>query len=375
MRQHATLISGICAAMMSAIVTASILLFALPDAQDGAQPRQMAQDTIAASPLEALPNTSTESVGLAAESDPQANAEFVRPAVDWAAVYEQAAPSLVVVATTSGFGSGFFVTADGHLITNLHVVAGTEPITAILQDGSEHRAELIAQDAGNDLALLHIEPRGIEIILPTYGSMDELRVGDPVGALGSPYALPNSLTVGVISALGRTRVTGTATSEPLRSLIQTDASLNPGNSGGILVDAQGRVIGIPTQIESSDRGSSGVGFAVSADTMLRSLPTLLLGEDTQRSFLGVQVQEEGDDLVVIDVACQSTADRAGVREGDRIQLLDDRPANSMALLLQQLSEIPSGTEFALTILRGSRELQLDATAQAWPTLPPLYGCG
>ena len=300
---------------------------------------------------------------------------LTRSAVDWSSVYARVSPSLVSVVTEAGTGSGFFVTEDGHVITNLHVVSDAEQVYVYLQDRSGHEAEVIARDAGNDLALLKIDADAITISVPRFGGLDDLRIGDPVGALGAPFGLPNSLTVGIVSALDRTRPSGTGTLEPLRSMIQTDAALNPGNSGGMLVDEFGRVVGIPTQIESSDRSSSGIGFAVSAEAMLRSLPIMLQGEDVERSYLGVSLPRSGDRLEILDVVCDSAADRAGVRVGDVLLEINGESAETFADLVDVLADVTPGDEITITVRRGFSRLTLETTATAWPTEPPDVGCG
>ncbi len=219
----------------------------------------------------------------ASERPPSAHSSHLtRPGVDWSAVFALTVPSLVTVVAEDSFGSGFFVSENGHVITNLHIVSRANSIIVFTYDGERRNARLIARDVGNDLALLKIDPKGIAIALPKYAPGDDLRVGQPVGALGAPFGLTNSLSVGIISGLGRERNSGNGTYEPIRDMIQTDAVINPGNSGGMLVDAQGRVIGIPTQIITTSQPiinlfdiSSGVGFAVGADAILRALPTLL----------------------------------------------------------------------------------------------------
>ena len=306
---------------------------------------------------------------------PMSFAALTRESVDWAAVYAKVVPSLVTVGTELGAGSGFFVTTDGHVITNLHVVSGAQRISVYLQDGERFDAELLARDVGSDLALLSVDTNGAEVVVPIFASIDDLRIGDPVGALGAPFNLPNSLTVGIISGLGRTRPSGNDTWEPIRAMIQTDAALNPGNSGGMLVDERGRVIGIPTQIESPDGVSNGIGFAVSADTLIRSLPTMLSGKDYERAHLGVTLEESEDALEVVGVVCGSTADEVGIRVGDRLLEVNGQPADSLEELIDALATVSPGEEMVITIQRRSRQLTLEATAKGWPSTLPRLGCG
>ena len=301
--------------------------------------------------------------------------DFIRPSVDWAGVYDRALPSLVAVVTDRGSGSGFFVTEAGHIATNLHVVVDAAQIRVVTHGEGVFDAELIAGDAGNDIALLKIDPAGFEVVVPEFGNLDEVRIGDPVGALGAPFGLPNTLTVGVVSGLDRTRPSGPGTLEPLRDTIQTDAALNPGNSGGMLVDRRGRLIGIPTQIESPDRSSSGIGFAVSVEALTRSLPTLLSGQDVERSYLGLVLEQREQGLFVSDVVCDATANQADVRDGDRITRLNGIPIDSLDALVMALMPVSPGDGVSITVNRGGEFLMLAATASAWPSEPPAAGCG
>ncbi len=306
---------------------------------------------------------------------PSAASNLTRPAVDWAAVYARAIPSFVSIRTNSGAGSGFFVTESGHIITNLHVVDAAAQIVIVTQGGQRLEAELIARDAGNDLALLKIDPADVAIVVPEFGELDELRTGDPVAALGDPFWLSGTLTVGIVSALNRDRTSGSGTWEPLRNMIQTDATLNPGNSGGMLLDEHGRVIGIPTQIETPDGIPRGIGFAVPIDALLRSLPTMLTGEDAQRSYLGVSLDTDGGSLTVSNVSCDSAAADAGIRRGDEIRSINGQPADSYERLVDVLAGIAPGEEITITVQRGSRTLTLETEIGGWPTERPLGGCG
>lgn len=361
--------SSISAAVIAAAITAGAFLsFGGRDSPVTGEPSGAIQYELS----ESLVALGSPAVPL---TPPDTFSGLTRSAVDWSSVYARVSPSLVSVVTEAGTGSGFFVTEDGHVITNLHVVSDAEQVYVHLQDRSRHEAEMIARDAGNDLALLKIDADAITISVPRFGGLDDLRIGDPVGALGAPFGLPNSLTVGIVSALDRTRPSGTGTLEPLRAMIQTDAALNPGNSGGMLVDELGRVVGIPTQIESSDRSSSGIGFAVSAEALLRSLPIMLQGEDVERSYLGVSLPRSGDRLEILDVVCASAADRAGVRVGDVLLEINGESAETFADLVDALADVTPGDEMTVTVRRGFSRLTLETTATAWPTEPPDVGCG
>ncbi len=369
MSRRATFASLLCSLVITALVTA--IAFVALDERESQTSAGTAVSILNGRP-EPLGRTATPS----APAEPSVPlSDFTRTSVNWAAIYAQAVPSLVTVQTEEGAGSGFFVSEDGHIITNFHVVADTEQLFVFMQDGRRLEAAYIAKDAGNDLALLKVDPEELEIVVPTYGRVDELQVGDPVGALGAPFNLPNTLTVGIVSALGRNRLSGGQTWEPLRNTIQTDAALNPGNSGGMLIDERGRVIGIPTQIESPDRVSSGIGFAVSADAMLRALPTLLTGTDFERGYLGISFREHEHELEILDVTCGSAAEDAGLRSGDLVLQVNGNQAHSFDLLTNAMASIKPGDELLITVMRGSNEVSVEATAGSWPTERPTSGCG
>ncbi len=374
MNKRSTVLLMFAAAVVSAAITAAaFMLTGGEQRQSATMPADAAAaSTIALNAPASIQQVASDApvVGPASEAE-----ELTRSSVNWTAVYDQTIPSLVSIRTESGGGSGFFVSVEGHIITNLHVVAGALELVVYTHTNDTFEAELIAKDVGNDLALLKIEPEGMTIALPEFGDLSDLRVGDPVGALGAPFGLPDTLTVGIVSGLGRTRPSGTATWEPLRGTIQTDAALNPGNSGGMLVDGRGRLIGIPTQIQSPDQSSAGIGFAVSVETLSRSLPIMIEGRDVQRGYLGLFVEQRDGGLFVIDVICQSTANQAGLREGDHITLLNGHTVESLSALTEALKQILPGERVEITLERDGKTLKRSATAGSWPSTRPENGCG
>ncbi len=366
-RRNALRISILSAAVAAAITAAAFLAL---DERPPAEPAHSAAEIRTEPAL-----LSGELRSPEAPTFPPTFAEPTTTTVDWSAIYARAVPSLVSVTTDRGTGSGFFVSKNGHIITNLHVVADGEDVRVRTQQGRDLDADLVARDVGNDLALLKVDPAGVAITVPLFASIDEVRVGDPVGALGAPFGLPNTLTVGIVSALDRQRGNRPQAWEPLRAMIQTDAALNPGNSGGMLVDGRGRVVGIPTQIESSVRSSSGIGFAVSVETLLRSLPTMLDGRDVERTFLGVSLDQSTGRIRIEDVYCDSAADLADVRAGDQLIAINDQSADTVDELVDVLASITPGDEITITVQRSWRRLELETTAKAWPTTPLSAGCG
>ncbi|RME35740.1 MAG: PDZ domain-containing protein, partial [Thermoflexia bacterium] len=231
-----------------------------------------------------------------------------------------------------GTGSGFLYDDQGHIVTNYHVVEGAEEVVVTLADGRSFRAEIVGTDPSTDLAVLRIPAQDLPAPLSLADS-DRLRVGQVVVAIGSPFGQVGTMTMGIISALGR--VIESPDGRFIGEAIQTDAPINPGNSGGPLLDLQGRVIGVNSQIISPSQASAGIGFAISSNTVRRVVPHLIARGRYPHPWLGVQVLalspewraalrqagmevpvEEG--LLVLSVIRGGPADRAGIRGGTQI---------------------------------------------------------
>ena len=212
------------------------------------------------------------------------------------AVYDMVGPAVVNVTSVSyaydfffrpipqeGTGSGFIYDTEGHIVTNYHVVKDAEELSVTLTDGQVYQAEIVGVDPSNDLAVIHIQaddlPQPVAL-----GDSDSLRVGQFVVAIGNPFGQVGSLTVGVVSALGR--IIESPDGRFIGEAIQTDAAINPGNSGGPLLDLRGRVIGVNSQIISPSRASAGIGFAVPADTVQRVVPQLIAQGRYPHPWLG-----------------------------------------------------------------------------------------
>jgi S1-C subfamily serine protease len=262
------------------------------------------------------------------------------------AVYESAGPAVVNISTVviaydffmrpvpqeGGTGSGFVYDADGHIVTNYHVVENAEELSVTLADGEVYPAEIVGVDPSNDLAVVRIDVESLPQPV-ALGDSDGLRVGEFVVAIGNPFGLERTLTVGVISSLGR--VIQSPDGRFIGEAIQTDAAINPGNSGGPLLDLEGRVIGVNSQIISPSRASAGIGFAVPVNTVKRVVPQLIAQGRYAHPWLGVEplsltperaqaFREAGMDvpvdkgLLMIEVVPGGPADQAGIRGGDRI---------------------------------------------------------
>jgi S1-C subfamily serine protease len=260
------------------------------------------------------------------------------------AVYNQAGPSVVHITSVAlgydmfmrpvpqeGTGSGFVYDDQGHIVTNYHVVADAESVSVTLADSETYTATVVGSDASNDLAVLHIDTEQLPDPIPLADS-DQLRVGQFVVAIGNPFGLDRTLTVGVVSALGR--VIQSPDGRFIGQAIQTDAAINPGNSGGPLLDLEGRVVGVNSQILSPSEASAGIGFAVSANTVTRVVPALIAEGRYPHPSLGVSLlafgsqgakvlREAGMDvpveqgLLVAEVMSGGPAARAGIRAGDQ----------------------------------------------------------
>ncbi|TDA70230.1 MAG: PDZ domain-containing protein [Clostridia bacterium] len=320
-------------------------------------------------------------------------------------IYERVAPAVVGITVRSmgmrGFyfpvaeeksGSGFIIDSEGHILTNFHVVDGAREIQVSLANGNIVPGKLLGFDHSNDLAVIKIDPSGEGTAIATLGSSDNLRVGELAIALGNPFGLERTVTVGVISAKGR--VLPAETGRDIKDVIQTDAAINPGNSGGPLLNARGDVIGINTAIKSPTEGSIGIGFAVPVDTVKRFLPDLLAGKEVKHPWLGIsgitvtpQLAQEWklpvkEGVLVAQVIPDGPADKAGIRaaagggstysgmvnlsQGDIIAAVGGRAIKSMDALYNEIDKLKVGQQVTLDIFRDGRRTGIEVTLAAWP---------
>jgi putative serine protease PepD len=294
-------------------------------------------------------------------------ADTPRPAGSVSEIYARVAPGVAFIqagdATTGGgTGSGFLLDGKGHVVTNDHVVEGSNKFVVRLgEDGEALDAKLVGVDASSDLAVLEVDPKKIsaETKPLELASSGDLRPGDTAIAIGSPFGLSGTVTSGIISALDRE--IESPNGFPIAGVLQTDAAINPGNSGGPLLDAEGRVIGVNSQIASSSRQSSGVGFAVPVDTVKEVVPQLLRDGEIKRAYLGVSTApEEGEDgAVVVAITQTGPAVRTDLREGDRIVKLDSRPIDEPVDLSNEVLEHKPGDRVKLTVERGGDERTIE----------------
>jgi serine protease Do len=262
-----------------------------------------------------------------------------------------------------GVGSGFIISPDGYIVTNHHVAGDADKLTVTLEDGRSFEAKVIGSDPQTEIALIKVEATG----LPTLklGNSDQVRVGEWVLAIGSPFGLRHSVTSGIVSARGR----GDVNIVDYADFIQTDASINPGNSGGPLLDMQGEVIGVNTFIMSRGGGSNGVGFAIPANMVKYIVDQLREHGSITRGFLGINIQEVtpelakwfkltgGHGVLVANVTKDSPAEKAGLQRDDVIVELDGQPVLEVGAFRSHVSTTTPGTALKLAIIRGGNRIE------------------
>ena len=285
-------------------------------------------------------------------------------------------PEGMMTPSRHGLGSGVIVTEDGYILTNNHVVEGADEITVALNpDGREYTAKVIGRDPKSDLAVVKVDAEGLTAI--RLGDSDQVEVGDVVLAIGNPFGVGQSVTMGIVGATSRA-VFGRPMGLEYEDFIQTDAAINPGNSGGALVDAQGRLVGINTAIVSSGGGNNGVGFAVPVNLARSVLENIVDHGRVIRGFLGVNIQDvtpglasefglkESGGALVGDVTPKSPAEKAGIKAGDVITQFDGHEIRDSRHLKLMVGQIAPDEKVKLTLLRDGKARNLDVQLQEVP---------
>ena len=271
-----------------------------------------------------------------------------------------------------GLGSGVIVSSTGYILTNNHVIDGADEIEVILNDSRHSRAHVIGADPDSDLAVLKIDLDKLPVIV--MGNSDALQVGDPVLAIGNPFGVGQTVTSGIVSALGRNQL-GLNTFE---NFIQTDAAINPGNSGGALVDTGGNLLGINTAIYSRSGGNMGIGFAIPVATAQQVLESIVKDGQVTRGWIGVEPSDlspelaetfgvKSDDGVIITGVLQNgPAAQAGVRPGDVIVTVAGQAVHNVAELLSRVAALKPGQPAAFTVMRQDKSQELSITPGVRP---------
>ena len=264
----------------------------------------------------------------------------------------------------SSLGSGVIVSTDGFILTNNHVVATADEIEVALVDGRKARAKVVGTDPETDLAVIKIDLPNLPAI--TLGRMEEVRVGDIVLAIGNPFGVGQTVTMGIVSALGRTQL-GINIFE---NFIQTDAAINPGNSGGALIDVNGNLLGINSAIYSRTGGSLGIGFAIPVSTIKTVMEAIITNGFVLRGWIGVEPQDitpeladsfklpKSDGVIIAGVLKSGPADQAGIRPGDILLAIEGKPVPNTSELFNRIAKLVPGTTANMTVLRKEGEMSL-----------------
>lgn len=274
----------------------------------------------------------------------------------------------------SNLGSGVIVSEDGFILTNHHVVEAADEIQIALSNGATLDAEVVGTDPETDLAVLKVKRKSLPAI--TFAKSDSQRVGDVVLAIGNPFGVGQTVTMGIISALGRSHL-GINTFE---NYIQTDAAINPGNSGGALVDVAGNLVGVNTAIFSRSGGNLGIGFAIPVSIVRQVMREIIQHGTVTRGWVGIEVQEitpeiaesfalkSTDGALIAGVLRGGPADRAGIRPGDVLLAVGGKPVKDSSSLLNLIAALPPGKVALLNLLRSQTEMQLQVTIEKRPPM-------
>ncbi|MEC4721487.1 Do family serine endopeptidase [Noviherbaspirillum sp. CPCC 100848] len=269
-------------------------------------------------------------------------------------------------------GSGVVISPQGYVLTNNHVIETADEIEVALADGRKAVAKVVGTDPETDLAVVKIDLPNLPAI--TLGNADQARVGDVVLAIGNPFGVGQTVTMGIVSALGRNHL-GINTFE---NFIQTDAAINPGNSGGALIDSSGNLLGINTAIYSRSGGSLGIGFAIPVTTVKDVMESIIATGQKVRGWIGVEPQDITPELaesfgltrksgvIIAGVLKGGPADRAGMRPGDILVAVEGKPVSDTTDMLNLIAQLTPGNKARMTVMRKSQESTIDVTVGKRP---------
>jgi putative serine protease PepD len=336
-------------------------------------------------------STTTSTTTIAEPITRAASSTSSAGGLDASALYASAAPGVVDITSrgvsdgsqsaspfgapqqqqSTATGTGFVVDGKGNIVTAAHVVNGASSITVTFQDGTTRKATLLGQDNATDVAVLKVDPAGLTLHPLALGSSASLQVGDSVAAIGDPFTYDRSMSTGIVSGLDRT--ISAPNGFTVAHAIQTDAALNPGNSGGPVFDASGKVVGIVDQIAtngSSNATSSGVGFAVPIDLIRSELANLEAGKPVSHAYMGVSTGSVGtttSGALIAGVAQGGPADDAGLRAGDVVTQIGTTTVKGSNDLVAAIATHKPGDKVQVTVRRGSQTLKETVTLGTQPT--------
>ena len=272
----------------------------------------------------------------------------------------------------NSLGSGVIVSHEGYILTNNHVVEGADEIEVVLTDGRKAPAQVVGLDPETDLAVIKVKLDKLPVIV--LGQSEQARVGDAVLAIGNPFGVGQTVTMGIISALGRNNLHINS----FENFIQTDAAINFGNSGGALVDTRGNLIGINTAIYSQSGGSVGIGFAIPVSTTKTVMEAIIKNGHVVRGWIGVETQDITQELadsfglqrtsgaIIAGVVRGGPADKAGIKPGDILLSVQGKTVGDTTEMLNLIAQLPPGEKAKMTVLRKSREAALDVVVGKRP---------
>jgi len=267
--------------------------------------------------------------------------------------------------SSSAQGSGFVLDTDGHIVTNQHVVDGATSLTVRFADGFQTKATVVGSDASTDIAVIKVEVASSKLDPLVLGDSSALQVGDGVVAIGSPFGLEETVTTGIVSALDRAITSPSRYS--ISGVIQTDAAINHGNSGGPLLNLQGEVVGVNAQIESDSGGNDGVGFAIPSATVRGVAAQLIASGKAEHAYLGVSIGDGSGGATIGSIRSGTPAAKAGLKVGDIVTAFDGHAVTSAAGLESAISAASPGKQVTLNVRRSGKDTTVQVTLGTRPT--------
>jgi S1-C subfamily serine protease len=313
------------------------------------------------------PNADESPSSAAATATTTTTSESARPRTGLSpnAIYERAESAVVGIQAGNASGTGFVIDAQGHVVTNEHVVANAENVEISFAQGGTEQGRVIATDPSTDLAVIEVDLSGHDVTPLQLDPSTDVEVGDSVYAIGNPFGLERSLTAGIVSAVDRPIEAPNGFT--INDAIQTDAPVNQGNSGGPLLDDAGNVIGVVSQIASQSGGNVGIGYAVPSDTVRDVVDALLADGQIERGYLGVRLEETDQGIRLGDVIAGGPAADAGLQTGDIVLEAGGQPVETADDLQTAVAAKKPGEKLQLTIRRGTDERTVSVTLGTRPS--------